>query len=349
MLTERDNIHYNYKKIDSYNKPFVMIQSSRELGKTTAIVLDKAWAAFKRGQTTLIMRYKVVDITEAYIKSIQFILNKFIDEKIELKYSKSAIKEGIVYVYIEDKLFCCIVGLSIDVGRIKSLVLPNVGLMFLDEYVLNPKFKERYPIGVWDRISEAYNTFYRETEVKLKCYFIGNCYSKYNPIHEHFKIPYEKMIPGCFIVGEDYVYEAAVMCDELYNKILERNPLYIRNSEYRDYALGGVAVNDKNIKIGKLRNDFSLHLVIDFGDQIVGVYKNEDSTADIRYFCGDIKYDNVNRDIYCFDFADLMDGSTLYNKNDAFKFEMLRAAMRKNKVEYKDIATYYKIVAIYNI
>ena len=72
-----DDLHFSFREVDSYNKPFNFIISEREAGKTTAMVL-KMWKAFQENRTSLILRRQAVDITDLYIDSIQNVLNKFI-------------------------------------------------------------------------------------------------------------------------------------------------------------------------------------------------------------------------------------------------------------------------------
>ena len=73
-----DDMHYNFRRLDSVEKQWRCVVSAREAGKTTAATIKKIWARFREGGTTLIVRRQVADITEAYILSFQFILNKFV-------------------------------------------------------------------------------------------------------------------------------------------------------------------------------------------------------------------------------------------------------------------------------
>ena len=51
----------------------------------------------------------------------------------------------------------------------------------MDEYIINPKSGERYGKDEAFKIKEAYTTWRRECDGVLKCYFLANPYSLYNP------------------------------------------------------------------------------------------------------------------------------------------------------------------------
>ena len=96
MATPQDNLHYNTRKIDGYNVPFNFIISEREAGKSTYIWLNKCYKAWKeKGETTLVVRRKVVHITSTYIDDISKIINKFTDDNVKFKYTSSSLKDGI--------------------------------------------------------------------------------------------------------------------------------------------------------------------------------------------------------------------------------------------------------------
>ena len=83
-----DNIHYSSRNIDGHNKPFNLIVSAREAGKSTWMI-QKIWNAFKKHYPTIVLRRQIVDITELYVDSLQAIINKFIDFKAYLLYYKN--------------------------------------------------------------------------------------------------------------------------------------------------------------------------------------------------------------------------------------------------------------------
>ena len=179
-MIEQDNIHFSLRTINGYNLPFNFIISEREAGKSTAIWLQSYDTWCKEGKTTLVIRRKVVHITKAYIDDICQIIRKFRDESCMFEYSQSTIKEGIVDIYINEKRFVRICALSVDITALKSLVLRDLKFIIFDEVLCNTRFGERYLKDEATKYMECYNTFRRESE-NLKCYFLGNPYSLYNP------------------------------------------------------------------------------------------------------------------------------------------------------------------------
>lgn len=357
---EMDKIHYNFRRLDSTGKKWRMVISAREAGKTTSAMIQKVWRSFRIGRTTLFVVRKMADLTEAAILSLQFILNKFVDNGIEFEYNKSEIKNGFILVYAklngQKDLIFAILALSMPVNRIKRLILPNIGQAIFDEYVINPKWKESYLPGEADKLKEVYKTFEREYRTEsgeqgiMPFYIMGNPYSLYNPMVDDWKVDYNKLFPGAFIIGENYVIENYELCDELVEQIKKKNPEFNKNDAYTNYALNGIAVNDLNIRIGKLQNGFLLKYVVKFGENQIGIFKNvanDDFNAETRYYCGVINYENLNRNVYCFDFNDLTTGSILYSKRDEVEFVSLKCALRRNQVIFDNVGTYYKIINVY--
>ena len=48
MAVKFDNIHYSFRAIDGYNKPFNFVLSPRELGKTTTMWYEKIYLGWKK-------------------------------------------------------------------------------------------------------------------------------------------------------------------------------------------------------------------------------------------------------------------------------------------------------------
>lgn len=363
MLSKLDDLHYSFRKIDGYNKPFNLIVSAREAGKSTIMMVTKIWSAFLKGYPSLVLRRQIVDITELYIDSLQAILNKFIKEDLKFIYKLGDIKSGSVKIYCENpklgkkELLMVIIGLSQKVQRIKSNVILNLYQIFFDEYIINPKFKETYLPYEFDKLKEVYTTFKREfpEEEKakgkfMKIYFMANPYTVYTPFSEAFHVDYKQMIPGTIISGDSWAIENYKLLPELVAKIQKENPFYKENDEYTNYALNGIAINDLNIRLGKLENNYLLKFVVSIDGQKIGIYRNNNKEiSDTKYHCAKNPPKNINRDVYCFDFNDLASGKILYNKREDISFDLFRNAMRNNWVTFDDIGTYYKILNIYNL
>lgn len=342
-----DDIHFNLRKIDSYNKAFNLVISEREAGKSTAWIL-KAYKAFKEGYTSLIVRRQVVDITEVYIQSIEEVINKFTDDKVKLVYKTTSLKEGVVNITINDKLFACIVGLSIKIARIKSLVIPRIKYGFFDEFIVNSRFGEKYLQDEATKFKELYNTFQREADGLFKFYFFGNPYSLYNPYFMWLNIEPSTIKRGKTIIGENFVLNCYEIKQELRDYILRHNPLYVFDDAYTRYAFGGEAVNDENIKVSVKPNNFYLRFIFKVAGKYIGVYQNNYYGDDQdRFYCGFIESFSERRSAICFDFEELVARCEIISNEDKVRYTLFKSAMRSRLVAFSSINCYYLIKEVY--
>ena len=355
-MEQRDNLHFTCRTIDGFNVPFNFAVSEREAGKSTAWVLDKAYKAFKeKGQTTIIVRRRVVHITESYISDISEIINKFTDDHVVFQFNRGSIKDGIVNVKINDKPFLRIIGLSIDITAIKSLVLRNLRYIIFDEFICNPKFGEKYLKDEATKFMEVYNTFRRESE-NLKCYFMGNPYSLYNPYFMFFNIDTSLLKRGAVISdGKSYVVQCYEICHELRAKILAANPLYQFDNSYTRYAFEGQNINDQNIII---RNVIPEHYPIRFAFRVQGkaiaVHQADwlfvdFKSAEFAFYARIIPQESISRrrDIICFDFDELVENTALMSPEDRSKFSKFKTAMRNRDIAFGSIECYYLLEEVY--
>lgn len=352
-MIARDNIHFNFRKIDGYNLPFNFVISEREAGKSTAVWLDKAYKGFvENGWTTLVIRRKVVHITKAYIDDIAQIINKFTDDKIQFQYSQSTLKEGIVDIYINEKRFMRVCALSIDITALKSLVLRDLKYIIFDEFICNQRaFGEKYLSAEATKFMEVYNTFRRESE-GLKCYFLGNPYSLYNPYFMFFNVDSSKLQRGAIITDKkSYVIQCYEITPELRAKILEENPLYQFDNAYTKYAFEGKNVNDLNIIIkDKLPPSFKLIYVFKTASKYIGLYRASIwEENEIIYYAQFVDGDKISkrRDIICFDFGELVDRAIILSPEERYKFQKMKDAMRKRLIAFASIECYYLLEEIY--
>ena len=350
-MVELDNIHFNTRKIDSYNLPFNFAISEREAGKSTAFWLKSYNAFVENGSTTLVVRRKVVHITKAYIDDIAQIINKFTDDKVIFQYSQSTIKDGIVDIYINEKRFMRVCALSVDITALKSLVLRDLKFIIFDEFICNQRFGEKYLKDEATKFMEVYNTFRRESE-GLKCYFLGNPYSLYNPYFMFFGVNTAKLKRGAIVSDKkSYVIQCYEILPELRKKILEENPLYQFDNSYTKYAFEGQNVNDQNIIIrDKLPPNFRLLYVFKTANKYIGLYRDSIwSEEDIYYYCQFLNGESISkrRDIICFDFEELVERTVMLSPDERYKFQRVKDAMRKRLIAFSSIECYYLIEEIY--
>lgn len=355
-MVERDNLHYNFRKIDGYNKPINIVISAREAAKSTSFNLDKAYFKWKKdGSTCLYLVRNIVEINEALIDSIQDnIINKFTDDNVRFQYSKTALRDGIVDIKINGKLYMRIVALSMTARRIKQSLLKDVGVIVFDEFIINQRQGEKYLKQESFKISEIYTTYKRERIDKgkpLKIYFLGNPYSLYNPVFMWLGIAPSKLHLGEFLVGDNYVVEWYKLSDELKTKILEDNPLYQFDEEYKSYAFDGQPILDTNIKVvPNVPPRFNLRFLFRIERKIIAVFNNNywEDGADL-YYCKFIseKEASAKRTMYCFDFSELVSRSAIVSKEDYYKFNKFKIAMRQRKIAFQSIDCYYLVEEIY--
>ena len=209
LYEKLDDMHVtreDIRAIDGYAKPFNVFLSPRELGKSTGMWLLKvfsSWLANKRPWIYLVR--SCVEITEALIDTIfETNINKWLDEPVKPQYKAKEFDGGIVDVSIDGVPFIRIVSLSVKMRRIKLATLRNCGGVFMDEYVIDPRSGEKYLQGEAFKIKEAYTTWRREAEGMLRCYFVGNPYSLFNPLFMDWGVSSSDLVAskGGYLVGD---------------------------------------------------------------------------------------------------------------------------------------------------
>ena len=353
MITKipRDKIHWSWRPLDGHNKPFNFGMSPREPGKTDCTWWEKIYCKwYKNHRPWIYVVRQSVEINEAMIQDICDTLNKWSIEKIEFRYNKGNFKDGIVDVFIGELLFFRIVSLSIPLRRIKLAKVPNIGGIFTDEYIIDPRSGEKYQPNEAFKIKEAYTTWRRSYEGQgfLKWYFAGNPYSLFNPLFVDWGVDINKLRKGQVYVGEQYVIYWGTLHPLLRKQLLEKNPLYKFDEEYTDYALEGTAINDKNIRLGEFPINYQLQFVLRYNRKNIGIFKNNyiDDLCD-KYYCQFLDDVSAKRTIYCFDFQDMIDRSILLSMDERERLQRFKEAIRKRLVVFKDINVYYFIEEIY--
>lgn len=347
----RDKIHWSWRPIDGYNKPFNFGMSPREPGKTDTTWWEKIYTSwFTKHTPWMYMVRQSVEISEAMIQDIEDTINKWSIEEVNFQYTKGTFKDGIVDVRINGELFFRIVSLSIPLRRLKLAKIPNIGGVFMDEYIINPKSGEKYISDEAFKIKEAYTTWRRSYEGKgfLKMYFAGNPYSLFNPLFVDWGVDINKLRKGEIYVGDTYAIYWGQLNPELKRQLLEKNPLYQFDEEYSEYAMEGTAINDQNIRVSEMPENYKLQFVLRFNNKNIGIFKNNyiDSMSD-KYFCQFIDEISAKRTAYCFDFEDMMNRTILMSMDERERLQRFKEAMRKQLVAFKDINVYYFIVEIY--
>ena len=304
--------------------------------------------------TSVILRRRSVDITDMYIDSIGNIIDKFYPEdEVRLVYKKGELKSGMIEVDIkikdqEPKPFLWIIALAVPLQRVKSLMLRNIKYIIFDEFIINSKLGEKYLNNETFKFKELFKTFQRENR-QLKCYFLGNPYSKYNPYFTEFKFPLAQIKQGTIISEGNAVVENYKLTDELIEFIKKNDPLYQFDDTYTRYAYDGISVNDQNIYlVDKQPENYQLWTIFRLNNVYLNIFTGNNS--DYSYWISATR-DNIigkRRNVYCIDFSDLIDQqSMMWNVMGFDRWAMLKQALMSRNVAFKDLEAYYLIEAVF--
>lgn len=353
-----DDLHWNFRDIDGYNKPFNFIISEREAGKTTAL-WRKGKAIFDRGNTFLLTRQQKVSISEIYLNDCSQAINKFIDDpkkRLRFLFSKGALKEGIVDIYAKSEemkkarlMFRC-VALSNSLSDMKSLFLPNCECHFGDEFIKDTRSGEKYLPREVHRYKELINTFQREAPGRrFKSYLFGNPYSRANPYFVEFGVDITKLKRGTIWQSDNVVVQAYEIKQELRDFIKEHNPLYKFDDAYTRYAFDGIAINDANMLLRtKQPQGFSLFCVIMIDGNKIGIYRSPFANFEFYYWVGPVGDTSKLRVAYAFDFADLRAGYVLIDTYGKRLLTHFAEAMQNRKVAFQNSQYGYWSEEIYD-
>lgn len=346
-----DNIHYNLRNIEGYNKPFNFIMGPREDGKTTSMWYKRIYAGWKKNfRPWYYLVRNINEITDSLIQDIENTINDFIENPISIEYKMGDFKEGVVDCKIENRVIFRIVALSCKMRKLKLAKLRNAEGVFMDEYIINPDMKEHYLPAEAFKIKECYNTWRRAYGGNgiFKMYFTANPYSLFNPLFLDWNVDLNKLQRGKFYQGKDFVIHWSVLSAELKAFLLKHNPLYNESNEYTRYALEGVAINDSNIKIGPKPPEYTLRFIFKYDKIYIGIFMNPNYTGEgDRYYCGKLDDVSSKRTILCLDFSEMIQGSILMGIDERLKLRMFKEAMRCRCIVFENANIYYMIKEIY--
>ena len=364
MRLKKDNIHYDFRHVDRYNKAFNFVISARELGKSTAIWWKVYLWAYHKHSPAIVLRRMTVDITEAYVDSIAKMINKFLPEnkRFNLYYKKKAIDEGVCDVFMDKKCtrqLCRLVALNVPKSRMKSLAIDKPSFIIFDEFIIDTMQGEKYLNGELDRFRELYNTYNRfrvETIGKpIKCYFLGNPYTIFSPYVLWLNVPLNEIKEGNILIGSNWYFECAKLSEELKAFILEHNPLYEFDDSYKRYAFGAQAINDDRFIVNPKRPDnYTLRFIFKVQQRYVYIWqKNSNIAFDLHHSKFWVETSDslitTNKPIYAIDFENLTEGTTLWLPELKACIMLLRYAIARRDVTYKSIEAGYYIQEIYKI
>ena len=356
---ELDNIHIDFSPIDGHQKSFNYVVSPREDGKSTVFIMKKAWKAFMKDTlSTIIYTRDVNELSEALIYTYTDIINKFRDlkntkEVIPL-FRKTDMNNGFLPVTDKEsgEILFTFIALGAKVDKLKKLKVRRPAYSLVDEFIINPEYGGKYLKDEVGRFKELYNTYRREYP-GMRCYFLGNPYTLYNPYFVSMGLNPLKLKKGTIWTNETSAVWRKGLSEELREKMLRENPLYNEDGAYKRYALMGDNIQDERLRITEnLPSGYFLDMVIYMEGKTYGIFQNGDYLDfDNRFWVGVLDPSRISkrRAVYTFDFKDMAQHTILYSRDEKNKFARMRMAMRNNAVEYQTIESAYSLEEIYAI
>lgn len=353
---ERDNIHFNISEDDGFNVPINCILSPREPGKTTSMMLDKVYSAFKRdGLPSVVLVNNAIDVNEAYLASFEEQINEFKGYEIHTTYPKSA-KETVTIIKEKEtgKPFVYVIPLNTPKTRLKRLVLGKCALMWYDECNVDISLGEKWPDNVANKWNELYTTLARKSYPKhFKFYMTGNFYTRYNPILVYLGVDCNKLEIGKKLVhkqvkdvnGVKLDFSTLVDCyqlkPELREFILQHNPGYHFDDTYERY-FKGEAIADLGLPIEiKKPEGFGLRYCFKISTRYLWVWQNNSNNQNVRYWL-EVKGEPCGKrtKVFCISMNDLMSNAFLA-KSFKTLFIRLQFAMSTMNLSFQSPEAFY--------
>ncbi len=330
---ERDGIHFSILEDDGYGKPFVYVFSPREPGKTTSMLLDKVYPAYKKGTPFCIMVNKTVEVTDELILSFERTINDFKGYEVHLE-TKGAFDAGVRTVLTkEKKVFCFIVAWSTPLTRLKRINLGKLGGIWFDEAQPNVAIGEKYEKGLAEKWNEFMTTQTRNCYPKmLRCYFTSNFYSRYHPVLQYIGCDCRKLEIGKKFVGDKWLVDCYQLKPELREYILSHNPYYQFDDTYSKY-FQGIAIADENVPIMETKPEgcgLYCGFKTDYG--YLWIWRQNGNRPGTNAYWIDLTKERPGKkqDVFIIDFKD-MDGAGYMLKPYASLFGSLKAHLANGK------------------
>lgn len=366
----RDNLHIKFNYLDSFNKLYNCVVCPREAGKTSELEFTKIFKAIKKGYGVIILMRFAKEVHKYTLKGIEDRINLYLNDEDQIriiadKEIGGGITTGIIYFNIAQHNEYLpgqglLMWLGLDDQILKKTYIKNPRFIIFDEYVLNPKSRERYIVNEFEKIILLHGsiTRYQEPGKLIKVYLCGNPTSKLNPFNEYLKINYKKIKEGATVTGPNFVLWCYKLKEELKNKLLKTNPNYQFDQSYSRFALNGVYIYDENRinLLPDLLQNFRLDYVIAFIDlsfktRYLGIYYNNlysHDNHDLDYIIKEI--DNINKInnhyVYSFSFKDMQHNTFLLNEDNIDVIGGLRSSLCDGRVGF--VNTFYYISDLFD-
>lgn len=346
-LVKIDSIHYSFNAIDGLDKPFNLIISPREPGKTTVFHISKVYNAWLKGYASILLFRNDVDIQNEVIRAI--IDTTYVPFRGKSKFSWQSIpKNGAKFVKVdlEGRPILYFVSLNQPKGRLKKLRIPRIRYFGFDEFIIDTRNGEKYLSDEFARVQELYSTITRDQDKPPKMYFLGNPYSLYNPYFVNWGIDPFRLKKGNIAYGDKWAVERYKMTPELLEIVKKKNPFYTEDKDdaFTKYALEGDAVNDSSIILMPTRPEgFRLMYSVIVGGHYFGLWRKFDWTKRVEVDWWVSRIERPKRTSFAFDFKDLLDNTCLYTKEDRIYLERFKSAVSRRRVGFDSLESDYMV------
>lgn len=263
--------YWDINKILPYQRNFNFINGPRSIGKTYTTqkyILKKCMEEGK--QFVYIVRTKAELEGAAMERAFEKVTENEFPE-VEFKYTTEEM------CFVDENGAVVLIGFCLALSqyaKIKIRSFPRVYFWLMDEYMLESNSTARYVNG-WnepDVTLSIYHTIDRE-EDRVKCFFLGNNTSFYNPYHLHpaFHIP--EVRPGEIWTSENVLFQWAVPSDELTEE--KKNCKFLRmidSTNYERYSVAGEYIEDNNTFIKDRPRNTRFLFILEFQSDCYGVW-----------------------------------------------------------------------------
>lgn len=309
--------YWDINHILPYQRPFNFITGPRSIGKTYTTQKWLLKQALDRGRCTGYITRTLMELRSgALAQSWQKVCVKEYPY-IDFEFNAELISVGgkpIIY------------GLPLSqVQKLKKQSFPFIWYFIFDEYQIEEgtgKYWGGYTEP--DQFINLYHTVDRE-EQRVKCFFLGNNTSYYNPYHVHpvFGLPSDPAVfePNKPWTNKICLYESATVSEELQRE-KDQNPFLkaLNGTRYGDYANKGIYRDDSYTNISALDKGARQLATFRVEGETFGLFNNP-LTAQ---FIFSKKYDPSHNWKIGLDKSDIKDGFEPLKPENKFLRDLIR-------------------------
>lgn len=323
-------MYWDLNRILPYQRTFNFINGPRSIGKTYTLLKWLIKEGIEKGK-------QFVYICRTQDEKKHGVLLKGIEKVCQREYPNIKFKGKNDWVAVEDKIIGYCIALN-EAIKIKKESYPNVYYIMFDEYQIEGK-TGKYVSGMHEPelFITIYHTIDRE-ENRVKCFFLGNNTSYYNPYHLYplfgFPPDVREITPGTIWKNKLTLFERAVPSEEL-RKRKEGNIFIqgLQGTRYGEYATLGVYIDDNYSLIEKLSGSVYFIASVTIDGKTYGLY--QDFEKDTITFSD--KYDKTYYRKYGIGKANLKEGIPLLKTDGKWLLSLIKKYMEGGILRYSSM------------